>query len=48
MFTTNSSRGGVCGTLTTHPQDGHSGTFWIIEVEDEDNKDSTSHEDRIR
>ena len=24
--------GGVCGTLATHPQDGHSGTFliWMI------------------
>lgn len=21
----------VCGTVTTHPQDGHSGTFWVVE-----------------
>ena len=26
-------RGGHCGTLTTHPQDGHSGTFYLVKGE---------------
>lgn len=25
----------VCGTLSTHPQDGHSGTFWLMENNEE-------------
>lgn len=38
--------GGYCGTLATHPQDGHSGTFLIIECIKNDKQSSINSTDR--